>query len=94
MCVYVCVCLSLCACVCVCVSLSLSLYVCVCVSVYVYVCVCVRVHVRNKLEVCSTLAYPHISSFHAMPVYTHRHTHPQTVEHSETTGLNVDIAKN
>ena len=56
-------------------------------------CVCGR----NELEVCSTLAYPHISSFCAMPVLytsTHTHTHPQSkkFEGSGTTGLKVDIA--
>ena len=42
-------------------------------------CVCVRVCVcgRNELEVCSTLGYPHIGSFHTVPVpQAHAHTHP------------------
>ena len=34
----------------------------------------------NELEICTTLAYPHISSFCTMPVpQAHTHTHPQTI---------------
>ena len=47
------------------------------------VCVCGR----NELEVCTTLAYPHISSFH-----THTHTSPNHFKDSEPLGLKVDIA--
>ena len=60
----------MCMCVCVC--------VCVCVGVCVCACMraCVRVCGQNELEVCSTLAYPHIGSFRAMPVlYTSTCTH-------------------
>ena len=58
-------------------------------SWYESVCVCGR----NELEVCSTLAYPHISSFCAMPVlYTSTCAHA-SLEDSEPTGLKVDIAK-
>ena len=39
-------------------------------------CVCVCACVRNELVVFMTLAYPHVSSFHTMPVlYTSTHTH-------------------
>ena len=47
---------------------------CVCVCVYVCVCVCACVHACvhvcgwNELEVCTMLAYPHISLFHTMPL--------------------------
>ena len=40
--------------------------------------VCLCVCGWNELEVCTTLAYPHISSFHIMPVL-HAHSHPQTI---------------
>ena len=54
--------------------------VCVCVCACVGVFVCVRIHMRahawNKLEVCTTLAYPHINLFHTMPVlYTSTRMH-------------------
>ena len=43
------------------------------------VCVCMCVCGRNELEVCTTLVYPQISSFRAMPVlYTQAHTHTHT----------------
>ena len=50
--------------------LSNGMRVCVCVCEGVCVCVCVCVHVlaQNELEMCTTLAYPHISSFSTMPV--------------------------
>ena len=54
--------MSMCVCVCVC--------KCVCVCVNVHVCLCMW----NEHEVCTTLVYPHISSFRTMPVYTHKHT--------------------
>ena len=47
-------------------------------SMRMCVCVCVSVSVwrQNELEVCNTLAYPHISSFRTMPVsYTHLRAH-------------------
>ena len=63
--------------------------VCVCVSVRACVCVCGW----NELELCTTLAYPHISSFCAMPVlYTSTHI-LKPFEDSELTGLKVDIAQ-
>ena len=41
----------------------------------VYVCVCVCVCGRNELQVCTMLAYPHISSFRTMSVrYTSTRT--------------------
>ena len=56
------------------------------------VCVCVCVCGWNELEVCTTLAYPHISSFRTMPVpYTSTRT-LKPFEDSEPTGLKVDIA--
>ena len=58
-------------------------------------CVCVCVRGRNDLEVCSTLAYPHISSFRTMPVL-HRNKHTRILkafEDSEPTGLKADIAQ-
>ena len=56
----------MCVCVCVCVRVRACVRACVCV------CVCGR----NELEVCSTLAYPPISSFRTMPVlYTRTRTH-------------------
>ena len=60
------------------------------------VCVCVCVCVWNKLEVCTTLAYPHISSFRTMPVLhtSTRHTRVlKPFEDSEPTGLKADIAR-
>ena len=63
------------------------------------VCVCVRVpacereRVWNELEMCTTLTYPHISSFRTMPVYTHKHIHIPFVD-SEPTGLKVVINHN
>ena len=61
--------------------------VCMCVCVCVCVCVCERERERvhcgwNELEVCNTLACPHISSFHTLPVYTHKHTHTHTHPHT------------
>ena len=54
---------------------------------------CVCVCGRNELEVCITLAYPHISSFRTMPVlYTSTHI-LKPFEDRELTGLTVDIAK-
>ena len=57
--------------------------VCVCVCVCVYACVhaYVRVCGWNEPEVCSMLAYPHISSFHTCQccAQAHAHTHPQTI---------------
>ena len=47
------------------------------------VCVCMRACVRNELEVCTTLAYPHISSFRTMPSTG---THPQTIWGQQTDG--------
>ena len=47
----------------------------------------------NEIEVCTTLAYPHISSFRTMPVlYTSTPTciH-KPFENSELTGLKADI---
>ena len=58
-------------------------------------CVCVCVCGRNEPEVCTMLAYPHMSSFHVMPVLTHKHTHTRILkpfDDSEPTGLKVDIA--
>ena len=47
-----------------------------CERACVRACVCVR----NELEICTTLAYQHISSFRSMPVpQAHAHTHPQTI---------------
>jgi len=46
----------------------------------------------NELKVCSMLAYPRISSFHAMPVlYMHARILKPS-EDSELTELKVDIA--
>ena len=53
--------------------------------------------VRNELEVCTTLAYPHNYEF--IPYCAsaiHKHTHARILkpfEDSEPTGLKVDIAK-
>ena len=59
-------------------------------------CVCVCVCGWNELEVCTTLALPHINSFRTMPVlYTSPRTHTHILkpfEDSEPTGLKVDIA--
>ena len=68
-------------------SNGMSECVCVCVCMSVCVCVCGR----NELEVCTTLAYPHISSFRTMPHKLHTHT-LKPFEDSEPTGLKVDIA--
>ena len=67
-------------------------------------CVCVRARVggQNELEVCTTLAYPHITlSVHSVltpdPVDTHKHMHTcilKPFEDSEPMGLKVDIAVN
>ena len=53
-------------------------------------CVCVR----NELEVCTTLTYPHISSFCAMSVvYASTCAHVlKSFEDSKLTGLKVDTA--
>ena len=55
-------------------------------------CVCGQ----NELEVCTTLAYPRISSFRTLPVlYMDTHTHTcilKPFEDSKLTGLKVDIA--
>ena len=53
----------------------------VCVFVCVCACVCVRVCGRNELEVCTMLAYLHISSFRTMLVLYAGHTctHLQTL---------------
>ena len=64
---------------------------CVCARararVCVYVCVCARA--RNELEVRTTLAVPHLSSFCTMPVlYTRTHA----FKDSERTGLKVDVS--
>ena len=75
-----------CVCLCVCVCARARAFVCVCV------CACACVCGRNELEVCTTLAYPHISSFRTMPVlYTSTHL-LKLFEDSEPTGLKVDIA--
>ena len=70
--IYECVCVRQCMCVwmrvCVCVN------ECVCVRVSVYVRACECVCGRNELEVCTTLAYLHSSSFCTMPAYTHTRT--------------------
>ena len=59
-----------------------------CVCVCVHACVCGR----NELEVCTTLAYPHISSFRT--IHKHMHTHIlKPFEDSEPMGLKVDIAE-
>ena len=64
------------------------------------VCMCVCVCGRNKLEVSTTLASPHIRSFCTMPVHMHTHilmhihTHTHTLipfEDHKSTGLKVDI---
>ena len=61
-------------------------------SVCTHACMCVCG--RNELEVCTTLAYPHISSFRTMPVL-HTSTHIlKPFEDSELMGLKVDIAVN
>ena len=90
MCVCVCVCVR--ACVLACVRACVRVCVCMCVSVSVCLCLCVCG--RNELEVCTMLAYPHISSFRVMPVYTHKHTNTRILKpfgDSEPTGLKVDI---
>ena len=38
-------------------------------------CVCFCVCVWNLIEVCTLVAYPHISSFCIIPVYIHMHTY-------------------
>ena len=61
------------------------------------VCVCARARAcvwgRNELEVCSTLAYPHKSSFRTVPVlYTNTHTRIlKPFQDIELTGLKVWI---
>ena len=56
------------------------------------VCVCVCVCVWNELEVCATLAYPHISSFCTMPVLYTSTRILKPLEDSEQTGLKVKHA--
>ena len=53
----------------------------VCGLQMVWECVCDSVCVcgRNELNVYTTLAYPHISSFCAIHKHTHTHMHPQTI---------------
>ena len=53
--------------------------------------VCVCVCGGNELKVCATLAYPHISSFSTMPVYTHTNI-LIPFKDLKPTGLKVDIA--
>ena len=80
-------CVSHCACVCV----LAWVHACVCVCDSVCVCVCVCVCGWNQLNVYTTLAYPHISSFSAI----HKHTHTRILkpfEDCEQTGLKVNIA--
>ena len=65
--------------------------VCVCVCVCVCACVHVCVRVRNELEVCTMLAYPHISLVRTMPMYTHKlstrtHMHLHTISGQPTDG--------
>ena len=48
--------------------------------------------VRNELQVCTTLAYPHITSFHTMPVLYTSTRILRPFEDSEPMGLKVDIA--
>ena len=69
--VQVCVCVCVCVCLCVCACVL----VCVCMRACAFACMCVCVCRWHGLEVCTTLAYPHISSCLTMPVYTHKHTH-------------------
>ena len=66
-----------------------------CVCVCVCVCGCVGVCVRNEPEVCTTLAYPHISSFCARPVlYPSTHMHASSNHlRSKPTGLKVDTTE-
>ena len=76
----------------------LKWYVCVCVCVCEKerkrerergcVCVCVQ----NELEICTILAYQHISSFHTMPVpQAHAHIH-KPFEDGKPTELKVNTA--
>ena len=52
------------------------------------VCVCGQ----NELEVCTNLAYPHISSFHTKPVSEHAHMQNLIpFEDSRLRGLELDI---
>ena len=53
---------------------------------------CVCVCVRDELEVCATLAYPHISSFRTMPVLYTSTRILKPFEDSEPTGLKVKHA--
>ena len=72
---------------------SNGMRMCMCVCVCVCLCVCVCARGQNELEVCTTLAYPHISSFPTMPVYNHAHIHiPFEDSEATSTGLKVDIA--
>ena len=66
---------------------SNSMRICVCACVRARPCVCVCVCVRNKLAVCTTLACPHTSLFHAiMLVRTHTHVcmHTRARTHTHT----------
>ena len=47
-------------------------------------CMHVCVFGRNKPEVSTMLACPHISSFHTMSVHTHSSTHTLTHTHTHT----------
>ena len=64
----------------------------VCVRACVRVCVCECVCVWNELEVCTKLAYPHISSFRTTPVlYTSTHASSNPLRTANRRGLKVDI---
>ena len=55
---------------------------------------CVCVCGLNELEVCTTLAYPHVSSFRTMPALYASTRILKPFEDSEPTGgLKVDIAE-
>ena len=55
------------------------------------VCVCVCVSGRNELEVCTKLAYPHITSFRIVPYTSTRILKP--FQGSKPMGIKVDIAQ-
>ena len=79
--------------------MSVSVSVCVCSCVRACVLVCMRVYMCawNKLEVYTTLAYQHLSSFRTIPVlYTSTRTHASSnhLRTAKPTGLKVDIALN
>ena len=61
---------------------------CVCVRERESVCECGW----NELEVCTMLAYPHISSFCTMPMLYTSTRILKPFEDSELMGLKVDIA--